>query len=285
MDPHPAPRNWDGSLRRAHPRRSLRISDHSPSRLLRAGRTSRCRNCGNRVDWYQRTDDRPIALHPAELAADHVPPPCRWHLSGGIAHPHDDGSGWCRIPHAVLCAHRTSLHRLGPQLDALRRRLAVTTRRLSDSGTFTAEPRPPASTPTHAGDEHPPRPVLRILLTPYLSSHPIQEVRCIAQTRHRHRCTQPVLSLAQPAGRWRLLPIQPQHTQLALPDGLMAVYDLSHLSYSEQLRWRTQRCTVHSAAPGAADLALADWQPFNALLHTAHIHPRLPHPSTRPRSR
>jgi hypothetical protein len=73
-----------------------------------------------------------------------------------------------------------------------------------------------------------------------------------------------------------LLPIQPQHAQLALPDGLMAVYDLSHLPYSEQLRWRTQHCPAHAAAPGAAELALADWQPFDPLRHTAHIRPHLP---------
>ncbi|WP_242339645.1 transposase family protein [Streptomyces formicae] len=31
----------------------------------------------------------------------------RWHLSCGIAHPHGDGSTWCRIPHAVLCPARS----------------------------------------------------------------------------------------------------------------------------------------------------------------------------------
>ncbi|MEW2398044.1 DUF6083 domain-containing protein [Streptomyces sp. NPDC046862] len=42
-------------------------------------------------------------MPPAELTAAHVPEPCRWHLSGGIAYPHGDGSAWCRIPHAVIC--------------------------------------------------------------------------------------------------------------------------------------------------------------------------------------
>ncbi|WP_307787396.1 MULTISPECIES: hypothetical protein [Streptomyces] len=62
----------------------------------------------------------------------------------------------------------------------------------------------------------------------------------------------------------------------------MAVYDLGHLSYGEQLRWRTQRCPAHATASGAADLALADWEPFDPLLHAAHIHTRLPHPPPRP---
>ncbi|WP_316744960.1 DUF6083 domain-containing protein [Streptomyces sp. MK7] len=48
-------------------------------------------------------------LHPAEVATTDVSATCHWHLSGGIAHSHDDGSGWCPIPHAALCPQR-SLH-------------------------------------------------------------------------------------------------------------------------------------------------------------------------------
>ncbi|WP_326647267.1 hypothetical protein [Streptomyces sp. NBC_01750] len=66
--------------------------------------------------------------------------------------------------------------------------------------------------------------------------------------------------------------------QLALPAADMAVYDLTRLPYTEQLRWRTQRCTAHATAPQAADLALADWEVFDPLLHHQHIHARLPLP-------
>jgi hypothetical protein len=38
----------------------------------------------------------------------------------------------------------------------------------------------------------------------------------------------------------------------------MAVYDLSHLPYIEQLRWQAQRRTIHAACATAADCALAD---------------------------
>jgi hypothetical protein len=62
----------------------------------------------------------------------------------------------------------------------------------------------------------------------------------------------------------------------------MAVYDLSHLPPAEQRRWRTQRCTAHAAAPGAADLAPADWQPLDPLLHAAHIHTCLPRSAPHP---
>ncbi|MFI5966966.1 hypothetical protein ACIA8J_33025 [Streptomyces asoensis] len=56
----------------------------------------------------------------------------------------------------------------------------------------------------------------------------------------------------------------------------MAVYDLTGLPYAEQLRWRIQRCLQHADIPSAGDLAVADWEPFNPLVHHKHIHTRLP---------
>ncbi len=278
--PAPAGRHWDGSPRVTHRPPPRRVTATSPSRLLRAGQHGRCRHCGNRIDLYPRTDQRPIALHPTELTAAHVPESCRWHLSGGIAHPHGDGSAWCRIPHAVLCPRRTPTCRPSPCLEALRRQLAVRTRRLTDTGAFT--PALPSSGGAPAADaDGPDHPVVQMLLCRYLAERPVEGLRCVAQTRHRHHCANPVLATTSPAGTWRLLPTGPQRGQLALPDTLMAVYDLGHLPYSEQLRWRAQHCPAHAAAPGVADLALAGWQPFDALLHAAHIHTRLPQPPAR----
>ncbi|WP_428831540.1 DUF6083 domain-containing protein, partial [Actinocorallia cavernae] len=127
--------HWDdGGPRHRPPRRSLQIAANSPSRLLRAGQTGRCRHCGNRVDWYPRSDDRPIALHPAEAVAADVPPTCRWHLSGGVAHPHDDGSGWCRMPHTVLCPQQPSRSRAdSTRLTSLRRELGLRSRHLIET--------------------------------------------------------------------------------------------------------------------------------------------------------
>ncbi|WP_405541047.1 DUF6083 domain-containing protein [Streptomyces phaeochromogenes] len=268
----------DGSPRTARPRRPLRVAAASPSRLLRTGQSGRCRRCGNRIDFYPRADQRPIALHPAELATAHVPAACRWHLSCGIAHPHGDGRAWCRIPHTMLCPDGTPTAPAGPHLEAMRRQLAVRTRRLIDTGAFTPAPatacEPPAGTTGRSA-----RPVVQLLLGRYLAETAIEDLRCVAQTRQRRRCPHPVLAPHAPQGVWTLLPASPQRGQLALPTGLMAVYDLSRLPYDEQLRWRTQRCTDHAATPGAADLALAGWQVFDPLLHTAHIHTRLPHPT------
>ncbi|MEI5011699.1 hypothetical protein RB196_34510 [Streptomyces sp. PmtA] len=56
----------------------------------------------------------------------------------------------------------------------------------------------------------------------------------------------------------------------------MAIYGLSHLPYTEQLRWRTQRCPLHAATQGAPDLALTEWETFDPLIHHPHIHTRLP---------
>ncbi|MDQ0935171.1 DUF6083 domain-containing protein [Streptomyces turgidiscabies] len=272
---------WDGSPRTTPTRRPLRVAATSPSRLLRAGQSGRCHRCGNRIDFYQRTDQRPIALHPAELTAAHVPESCRWHLSSGIAHPHGDGSAWCRIPHTVLCPDRTPTTRTGPHLEAVRRQLAVRTRRLIDTGAFTPAPpatcQPPAACEPPAGSDRPARSVVQLLLGRYLAETPVEGIRCVAQTRHRHRCPEPVLAPNTPQGLWTLLPASPQRGQLTLPATLMAVYDLSRLPYAEQMRWRTQRCHTHAAHPGAADLALAGWQVFDPLLHAAHIRTRLPH--------
>ncbi|WP_060905432.1 DUF6083 domain-containing protein [Streptomyces scabiei] len=268
-------RHWDGSPRTTSTRRPLRVTATSPSRLLRAGQSGRCRRCGNRIDFYQRTDQRPIALHPAELTAADVPESCRWHLSSGIAHPHGDGSTWCRVPHAMLCPDRTPTTRTGPHLDAVRRQLAIRTRCLIDTDAFT--PAPPAACKPPGGSDRPARSVVQLLLGRYLAETPIEGIRCVAQTRHRHRCPQPVLDPNTPQGLWTLLPASPQRGQLTLPATLMAVYDLSRLPYTEQMRWRTQRCPNHATNPGAADLALAGWQVFDPLLHAAHIHTRLPH--------
>ncbi|RSO05770.1 hypothetical protein DMH26_07680, partial [Streptomyces sp. WAC 05379] len=164
-------------------------------------------------------------------------------------------------------------------LEAIRRQLAVRTRRLTDAGAFTSDPALTSSPAT--GADNPIRPVVQMLLCRYLAASPVEHLRCVARTRHRHRCAQPVLAPTAPAGIWRLLPTGSRRGQLALPDVLMAVYDLGHLPYSEQLRWRAQRCPRHAVTSGAADLALAGWQPFHPLVHTAHIHTDVPHHEAR----
>lgn len=279
MCPHlpPVARRWDGSPLGPRRHRALRVSATSPSRLLRTGQHSRCRACGNRIEWYQREDHRPVSLHPAEVATTTVPDSCRWHLSGGIAHRHGDGSAWCRIPHAVLCPSRTPTTRLTPRLAEARRQLAVRTRTLIDTGLFTPPAPTSPPTPPQASTACPAtRPVVQFLYTRYLAAHPLESIRCVAQTRTRHRCPHPVLDTAAPSGIWTLLPANSGQGQLALPGGLMAVYDLTHLPYAEQLRWRAQRCTTHAGAPGAADLALTQWQAFDPLIHHPHIRPHLP---------
>ncbi|MGY1528520.1 hypothetical protein ACW69C_33000 [Streptomyces sp. MN3] len=116
----------------------------------------------------------------------------------------------------------------------------------------------------------------------YLAASPVDEIQCIAQTRRRHRCTSTLLSPGTPAGTWKLVPAAATSGQLALPAAVMAIYDLSAIPYAEQLRWRAQRCLRHSAIPTAADLAVADWEPFDPLAHHAHIHNRLPARTRRP---
>ncbi|CAM5585714.1 hypothetical protein SALBM311S_01203 [Streptomyces alboniger] len=277
--PASAGRHWDGSPRAAHRPRSLRVTATSTSRLLRAGQHGRCRHCGNRIDLYPRTDQRPIALHPAELTAAQVPESCRWHLSCGIAHPHGDGSAWCRIPHAVLCPRRTPTCRMSPCLEAARRQLAVRTRRLTDTGAFIPAPPPGGSAP---GADIPDRPVVQLLLCRYVAERPVRGLRCVAQTRHRCRCTNPVLAPAGPAGTLETAAHRPpaRPTRPARhPDGRLRPGPPPLRRAAA--RWRTQHCPAHAAAPGVADLALTGWQPFDPFLHAAHIRPCLPHPPSR----
>uniref|UniRef100_A0AAU1UMH7 DUF6083 domain-containing protein n=1 Tax=Streptomyces sp. NBC_00119 TaxID=2975659 RepID=A0AAU1UMH7_9ACTN len=272
MCPTSAPRRWDGSRAGTHRPRALHVAPDSPSRLLRTAQNGTCRMCGNRLEWYPRSDGRPIGLHPTELATRTVPASCRWHLSRGVAHPAGDGSAWCRIPHRLLCpGHDTTT--LTPHLDELRRQLALRTRRLIDTGAHTSPPAPP---PQPTAVCRPTRPIAHLLYGNYLADRPLEDIRCVAQTRTRHRCPHPVHHPSAPPGIWRLQPLSPGHGQLALSGGTMALNDLSHLPYAEQLRWRTQRCPDHAAAHGAADLALAGWEVFDPLLHHQHIHTRLP---------
>ncbi|MEU7640783.1 DUF6083 domain-containing protein [Streptomyces sp. NPDC039016] len=280
----PTRRRWDGSpLRPHHPQRTLRVDPSSPSRLLRATQTSTCRHCGNHIDWYTRTNQQTISLHPHEITASAVPAQHRWHISSGIAHPAHDGTPWCRIPHTPLCPTHPTDDLLTPQLAELRRRLALRTRHLIDTGAFTPQTAPPTATAQPAPCRSA-RPLVQLLYCRYLAPRPLEDIQCVAQTRQRDRCTRRVLPQRSPAGTWTLMPATPARGQPALPASQMAVYNLNHLPYSEQLRWRAQRCPAHAASPQAPDLALAEWEVFDPLLHHAYIHPRLPTVSRRRRS-
>lgn len=269
-DRHP-PRHWDGSHTPAYARRALRVVPDAGTRLLRSGQIGRCRDCGHLLEWYYRADRRPVPLHPREVPTAAVPSRNRWHVSCGIAYPAGDGSRWCRLPHAALCPARDPDPPM-PHLTGLRRSMAAHTCYLIDTGAFTPQP-PPTPEPA---DCRPQRPIVQILGIRYLAARPLDAIHCLARTaRTRTRCTHPLPDPAQPPGTWRLLPATATAGQLALPIGLsMAVYDLSALPPSEQLRWRAQRCPHHSFA--TAEMALTDWEPFDPLTHHAHIHTRLP---------
>ncbi len=271
----PSPRHWDGSFVHVRARRSLRVSSDSASRLLRCGQSDRCRDCGNRIEWYHRANGRPSRLHPHELQAEKVPASCHWHVSSGVAHPAGDHSGWCRLPHGMLCPAREGQPAV-PELAGLRRALAVNTRRLIDIGAFVPPSTPPITEASPRTACRPARPVVQLLYIRYLANRPVDEIQCVAQTRRRNRCTSPLLAPEAPAGTWTLVPITRANGQLSLPGEVMAVYALTGLPYAEQLRWRAQRCPEHAVTPTAADVAVAEWEPFDLLIHHEYVHNRLP---------
>ncbi|MFI8759353.1 DUF6083 domain-containing protein [Streptomyces sp. NPDC058319] len=283
MRPSSARRHWDGSPVQSPARRSLRLDPDSPTGLLRCAQRGRCRECGNPVEWYHRVRDRPVRLHPRELPVDDVPADYRWHVSSGLAYPAGDGSAWCRLAHAVVCPARDADPAIVPTLTKLRQVLAVNTRRLTDIGVFTLTTSTDQLAQQLEDSCRPARPVVQLLYVRYLAARPVDEIQCVAQTRQRDRCTHKMLTPDRPAGVWKLVPATATRGQLALPAEMMALYDLSSLPYAEQLRWRTQRCPQHAAAPTAADLALTDWEPFDPIVHYAHMHPRLPTHARRPR--
>ncbi|MFG2825065.1 DUF6083 domain-containing protein [Kitasatospora sp. NPDC048365] len=276
--------HWDGTRKGPKPTRALRIAPDSPSRLLRAAKAGICRYCGNPVEWSYRADDTPIPLHPAELPAPAVPPRQRWHLASGIAHPTAGGSPWCRIAHPAICpATSPADTESSPELTRLRRALALRTRRLIDRG-FTLQPPTPAAPPTT--DETtltattPQLPVVHMLHSHYLAPAPLAAIRCVAQTLRRTRCPNPVADDID-LGRWTLMPVDtaatdtPRHLTSHLTPPEMAVFQLTHLPYVTQARWRGQRCLAH-ASSRAADIALTQWEPFNPFLHRQHIRTELP---------
>ncbi|MET9378856.1 DUF6083 domain-containing protein [Streptomyces sp. NPDC002992] len=273
-----AARHWDGSRIAPRRHRTLRVAADSPSRLLRIAQRSQCRTCGNRVDRHTTTRQQPIALHPAELPAAVIPQRHRWHLASGIAYPAADATPWCRVIHRTLCPAQPDPEPLPPALDSIRRRLALTTRRLLDTKTFTPHPERAAESPA-TRPCRPTRPVVQLLYGRYLATKPVEDIQCVAQTRRRTRCPHPVLAPDTEPGRWTMAPAPHLRRQLAISTADIALYDLSHLTYREQVRWRTQRCPAHAATPGAPDLALADWEPFNPLRHYQHLVTRLPTPA------
>ncbi|EFL24960.1 conserved hypothetical protein [Streptomyces himastatinicus ATCC 53653] len=279
--PHPSGRRWDGSHVSTSRRRSLRVDPDSGSRLLRCAVNGSCRECGNLVEWYVRSNERLVRLHPQELPVSQVPKACRWHISSGVAHPAGDGSGWCRLPHALLCPARAAPPSV-PQLSGLRRSMAIRTRRLLDAGALAPLAAPPDSPPAGATACRPARPIVQLLYVRYLAFRPVDEIQCVAQTRRRRRCPATLLSPGAPGGTWSLAPVNATSGQLTLPSDVMAVYSLSALPYQEQLRWRAQRCLQHAAALTAGDMAVADWEPFDPFRHHAHIHTRLPTHGRRP---
>ncbi|WP_254389310.1 hypothetical protein [Streptomyces sp. AC550_RSS872] len=117
---------------------------------------------------------------------------------------------------------------------------------------------------------------MQLLYLRYLAAQPVDEIQCVAQTRRRHRCGNLLLTPDTPAGTWTLKPATRPCGQLALPAEVMAVYDLSGLPYGDQLRWRAQRCQQHGDVPTAGDMAVAEWEVFDPLLHHEHIYNRLP---------
>ncbi|WP_327072122.1 DUF6083 domain-containing protein [Kitasatospora purpeofusca] len=280
--------NWDGSRKGPKATRALRIDPDSPTRLVRSARMAVCHFCGNAIEWCHRPDGTPIPLHPSELPIRHVPVLHRWHLAGGMAYTGAAGTPWSASPTGPCdpATADTPTQPPAPELQQLRRALTLKTRHLINHADFQPRTRPTPTAPSAAAEtptEAMRLPVVQMLHIRYLAPRPLPVIRCVAQTLRRTRCRNPVADPHLP-GRWTLVPTdQPPaggHRHLAdhLVPAEMAVYDLTHLPVTEQLRWRGQRCPSH-AYSRAADIALTQWEPFDAFAHRRHIRTHLPAPA------
>lgn len=128
----------------------------------------------------------------------------------------------------------------------------------------------------------PVRPMVCLLYTRYLAPGPLEHLRCVAHTRSRRRCPLPVQDPEALPGTWRLEPadplLGPGGGRLPIAQEVMAVYDLTGLPYTEQLRWYKQRCATHAGVDGAADHARTEWEPFDPVRHRPYVFDRLPDP-------
>lgn len=130
----------------------------------------------------------------------------------------------------------------------------------------------------------PARPVVDLLGSRYVAARPIEEIRCVARTHRGTRCLNRVLTPRKSRGTWRLTTLLLGRPPV-LPAVEIAVYDLGHLAHPEQQRWRAQRCPTHALTPEAADMASADWEIFDPLLHRQYTVTRLPTGTARHRGR
>jgi len=155
----------------------------------------------------------------------------------------------------------------------------VSSRRLIEAGQFTTRPAAPPAAPPVAGTTCR-RDVVSLLHLLYLAPGRAADTQCVAMTVRRQRCPYPLSHQAWDLGQWAIIPVPPAHRRGHLTEHLtgtpMAVYDLTHLPYPAQLRWRTQRCPLHTSS-SAGDVALTAWEPFDAFVHHQHITPAPPH--------
>ncbi|RLU79310.1 hypothetical protein CTZ27_37355 [Streptomyces griseocarneus] len=220
-------RTWDGGPKDYQPQRSLRIALDSSTRLLCIAQTHRCISCGNPVEWYCRSGDRGVPLHPYDLPTAAVPTDQRWHVSSVLAYPSGDGTDWCRVRHRAVCP-ATAQGKLVDLLAALHRGLAISSRRLTETGTFV----PPAD--ASPSDLHSSaavvRPIVRFLHTCYLAPRPLEQTTCVAQARSHQRYPHAVLDPGTLPGQWALMPVRPRSDDQLPLDAIagesMAVYDL-----------------------------------------------------------
>ncbi|MFD2622307.1 DUF6083 domain-containing protein [Streptomyces chumphonensis] len=278
----------------------MRISPGNASRTLVRDTRDRCRWCGNPVEWRDAFDGGRVPLVPQWFPARRVPARYQWHVDGGVAylgaHTHDLGR--CRIKHSAVCPaveHENLDDSIMLEIHAA---LGVAQQRLIRAGFV------PAPAPRHESEVQSPDPpnaarpggirhILAYCGTLWITPGLIEDLQCIALASSTgERCLNSVFEIDE--GHWAQVEI-PEHgsrtVQIVLNNtgGLMWVWSLDEVGYTDSARWSRQRCTHHTTYDATPDAGPNELVRFHTVCHAdlilAHRPTGYDHPAPQPAER
>lgn len=252
----------------------MRLHPHTPSKALRSDNVGRCLYCFNRIWWFDRADGGRIPLIPKQFPAARVPAHVRWNVDAGLARSGSSGDT-CWIPHPVVCPGLEHEEFKDPGLADLYRQSSLNMQAAIREGRFSAplietkDEETAAETPIRL----PCQDVIAYHSVYLVAPTTIDELQCVAQSHASgERCANPIVDPhALYQGEWAEQPV-PHPRGWGGGPGLwegqtMWVWSLNATSYQESVRWRSQRCSAHSAGSTAPDAHPRECEHFDAIRH------------------
>lgn len=250
------------------------------SRLLRSKAYDTCAYCSCPVEWFDRYDDRRIPLMPKEFPLALIPPKYRWYVDCGVAYTGTlRGYMYCRLAHTTICP-ALEHDDLDVELQPLVTRLGVRMQQKIAAGQFI--PKPLASRdaaeveepePANAAPAGEVRHTMRYISSLRLAPGRIEDLQCIAATRHGRRCSNSVYAADE--GFWERVDIphapgREGELILNTTGGTMWVWTLAPLEWQAATRWTKQRCEHHGDS-SVPDHGPREWVDFHPVKHGSFI--------------